>query len=170
MRELTPQVLASERREAAIHEAGHVVVGRHIGRPLLCPDPVAKIYRNESGDPSSERTWWGKTDFFNIERLNPVELRTIACAGAAAMCRWRGERLDADLWTNPYFMSPTDWQMAGCNPGEPDGLCRVAIIRLRRLLSGKGPLWHGVLRHARQLIIDARSIGSNLGPRSHCVR
>jgi hypothetical protein len=169
MREPTPRELASARREAAIHEAGHVVVGRHIGRRLRCPDPVAKIFRNEGGHPS-ERTWWGMTNFYNIERLNPLESRTIAFAGAAAWCTWRGIYLDPDLWTDPNLMSPTDWIMAGCKPGEPDRLCLVAVSRLRRMVSKNGRLWGDLLRHARQLIVDARPVGSKLGPRSHCVR
>ena len=148
-----PRLLASARRLAAIHEAGHIVVGQHIGRPLHCRAPVGKIIRNDSGNPT-ERTWWGVTEFFNIERLNPLEMRTIAFAGAAATCRWNGGRLDIDLWTNRDFISPTDWEMAGCKPGEPDALCRVAVMRLERLLRGR--LWGRVLSCARQLIVDSR--------------
>lgn len=132
-----------------------MVVGRHIGRRLGCRDPVAKIFRNDSGDPS-ERIWWGCTNFFDIERLNPLERRTIACAGAAAAHHWLGESLTFDPWTDPNFMSPTDWDMAECKPGEPDAYVRMAIVRLKRLFSRKGRMWRNVLLTARQLIVEAR--------------
>jgi hypothetical protein len=161
-RSMSPKrISAIQRREAAIHEAGHVVIGRHVGRQLDCLDPVARIIRNDSGD-LDERVWWGVTQFYNIERLNSLERRMIACAGAAAVSIWRGREFHLDQWENPDFMGAlTDWILAECKPGQPGKLCGIATDRLRRLLSKKRRLWKDLVLHARQLIIEARSIEAN---------
>jgi hypothetical protein len=167
MKTNSPQrISAWDRRKVAIHEAGHIVMGARFGW-----GPVGWIFRNPNvRDIKEEKSWLGKTTFFGSPALSPLELRMVACAGAASECCWRGEEVDPDDWTEPDMMSATDWEMAGCEPGEIDDLCVEAIDRLGPLLSRDGPLWGDLLSHARQLIVGSRPIGSNLGPRSQCVR
>jgi hypothetical protein len=61
------------------------------------------------------------------------------------------------LWEEREMMSPADWQMTGCEPGDPDEPCINAIERLADLLSEGGPLWGDLLRETRLLILDARA-------------
>lgn len=147
---------ARERRFMAIHEAGHLVVGQHFGRCHGRPRPVARIYRNEDRG-SQGRTWYGQTEIYDIDLMDPIQQRMIACAGTAATCLWDKRELHASYWKDPSFMSPTDWELAECVPGEPDHLCTVAITRLSVLLHREGPLWTKVQIEARRLIVEARS-------------
>jgi hypothetical protein len=159
MKNISPQaeLSALERRIAAIHEAGHVVVGHHLGCELVGCHITARIIRNENAHLfERERTWWGCANFSAVNRLDSLQRRTIACAGFAAERCWRGDNLDPDLWKNPSVMSQMDWAMAECEPGKADRLCVIAINRLGPLLSMGGPLWDDLLRQARQLIIDSR--------------
>jgi hypothetical protein len=153
------QISARDRRHAAIHEAGHLVVARHLGRRLGCPEPDALIIRNDTALLPEERTWHGQINLYNIERLNGLERRMIGFAGAAATCLWNGEDLDLEFWSDPDFggMSITDWQLAQCEPGQPDRLCNMAVTRLSRLLCRGGRLWKPLIREARALIIVERS-------------
>ncbi len=80
----------------------------------------------------------------------------LGCAGAMAELCWKGEYIDPGYWTEPEMMSPSDWRLCGCEPGEPDKVCIEAIERLQYLLSDDGPLWGELLREARRLIVTSR--------------
>jgi len=145
------RVIARERRLAAVHEAGHVVVA---GRFDLYPD-VARIFRAES--PAREgRVWIGRVHFPGLGLLSALERRMLGCAGAMAELSWQREEIHADYWIEADHMSESDWHLAGCPLGEPDDICLEAIEELEYLLSEDGPLWDDLLRQARQLIVDAR--------------
>jgi hypothetical protein len=84
------------------------------------------------------------------------ELRLVAVAGFVAEACWDGETYDdlCDDWDyDPDIMSPTDWRMAGCAPGEPSPQLREAAEEAFRLLNREeGNLWNDLVREAHYLI------------------
>jgi hypothetical protein len=93
LKNLTPnpiRVVARDRRRAAVHEAGHLVIAR-----MLSIDANAYIYyavENEDFDLVAEKTWHGQTctrtealtDFSVQWSALPVPLRSFA--GAESLC------------------------------------------------------------------------------------
>jgi hypothetical protein len=148
------RIQARDRRMAALHEAGHVVMADRVNRGKRVTSAGAVIFPNTSGNPD-EKTWIGKTDSWH-HLMTPLERRLVACAGYAAEVIWDGGELDPDFWLFPEAMSPTDWAMAECEPGEIDDLCCDAIETLALLLNRDGPFWPKVLREARHLIEYSR--------------
>jgi len=142
------QIDAMDRRLAAIHEAGHVIVAMHFG--LL--SGYAWITPNEARSDEI-RFWIGSARFPGAICLNEMERPMLACAGAVAEACWKRGCVDSIYWGEPDFMSPPDWRLAGCQPGEPDPLCERAIQHLEPLLSEDGILWSSLLRVARRLIV-----------------
>jgi hypothetical protein len=53
-------------------------------------------------------------------------------------------------------MSESDWQMAGCEPDQPDDAFWRAIDSVSRMFRVDGPMWPVVLREARRLIVESR--------------
>jgi hypothetical protein len=145
------RVTARDRRLAAVHEAGHVVVAAHFG---LYP-ARARISRAKSPMPD-QRAWIGRVQFAGLDLLSSLERRMLGCAGAAAELCWQHEDIHLDYWIEADRMSESDWRLAGCPLGEPDDMCIEALEELQYLLSEDGPLWSDLLRQARQLIVDAR--------------
>jgi hypothetical protein len=144
-------IVARDRRMAAVHEAGHIVVGRHVGLTLSS----AWIAPND-GPPMEEKTWIGRVQFITgLDHLNSLERCRVGCAGAAAELCWSGEYIDPFYWDDPEIMSPSDWRLCDCEPGEPAQVCIEAIYDLRCLLPG-GPMWREILQEARRLIVDCR--------------
>ena len=145
------RTIARDRRLAAVHEAGHVVVAAHFGlhsarawiRPADAPMPDG-------------RAWIGRVQFRGLDVLSSLERRMLGCAGAAAELCWRREDIHPDYWIEADRMSDSDWRLADCPLGEPDDMCIEAIEELQCLLSEDGPLWSDLLRQARQLIVEAR--------------
>ena len=152
MRPVNPKrVMARDRRLAAVHEAGHVVVAARFGLYAAS----AWISRAESPMPD-ERAWIGRVQFPGLDHLSSLERRMLGCAGAAAELRWQHEDIHPDHGIEADRMSESDWRLAGCPLGEPDDMCLEALEELQYLLSEDGPLWSDLLRQARQLIVDAR--------------
>jgi hypothetical protein len=127
------RVEALERRGAAIHEAGHVVIARHVGADVL----RASIFRNPDVTPD-EVTWVGQATAGG-PHVSRSHMTMIGVAGAISERVWDGEeeflRWD-DAWTDADIMSPTDWQMAGAEPGEPDEAFMCAVEEVLNLLTG----------------------------------
>jgi hypothetical protein len=183
LRPLSPaRISARERRLAAMHEAGHVVVAEHIRHDrqqqalathsaggkldmrVFAAKATARIFRNTAvKDHRSEKSWLGQASCVS-KFLTPFERRMVACAGYAAELAWTGDEFDEAYWWDPEAMSATDWELAECEPGDPDDLCGSAIIELEKLLSRGGPLWSELIVEARYLIEDERaeSIGSTI--------
>jgi hypothetical protein len=159
---------ARDRRQSAMHEAGHLVVALHFGVPAH-----AEIWR--IGDPTlDERSWTGQTQMCRYEvrsdrrgrlrsrriRVTPATKRKIGVAGIIAEAVWQDDLTSPeDLLCDPAAMSPTDWKMAG---GAPDEDVGWRIIRAAEevfgLLARGGPLWGELVTAARQLIVDARTV------------
>jgi hypothetical protein len=147
----TVQISARDRRLAAIHEAGHFTIGRHLG--LLAVN--ARIEKTLSGGPH-EKLWIGTT---KIQSTTPTKSRMVAVAGAIAEFCWNGETYEdtRDDWDNPLTMSDTDWVLSGCKPGDPSRKLMHAIERVFELLHPtKDQLWPTLLRKARSIIVESR--------------
>jgi len=162
------RVEALDRREAAVHEAGHVVIARHVGADVLW----AYITRTSNPGPD-EKTWIGQA---RIERLEGRRRVMIGVAGAVAEYVWNGERddlRDEEGWWDTAIMSPTDWLDAGVGPGdEPFGITRGpgaaaffrTINKVIHLL--EGPLRAELFATSRRLIVASRWTTSR-APRRH---
>jgi hypothetical protein len=146
------EIWAYDRRNAAVHEAGHTVIGIHIG---LLPLPQAWI-EPVANPQADEKSWVGRTLFAQVPRSKRGR-RMFAVAGSVAEAIWRGgDLVDTDCWYDPLQMSPSDWQLAECEPGSPDRACLFAIEEVAKLLARTGRLRSALVRQARRLIEDSR--------------
>jgi hypothetical protein len=106
---MTPvQISAWDRRNAAIHEAGHIVMARRLGLSDTC----GVIFHLDDDAPLLDKTWGGRTALVFMTRLTSVERQMVAVAGAVAELCWRRELVDLDYWEEPIACrTPT-----GCSP------------------------------------------------------
>ena len=149
------RVSARDRRDAAMHEAGHIVMARLFG----LRDVFGHIYPRWEVGPN-ETSWSGETNYQAMRQLRPLERRMIAFAGAIAEYSWRREDIGPLFWEpNLSPMSPSDWHLAQCVPGEldrDDNACE-AIRRVAVLLDwNRGKLWDELCKTARDLIVEER--------------
>jgi hypothetical protein len=147
------RVLAYDRRDVAMHEAGHIVAARHLGLQA-----EGSIYSAPASDDPYAGTWDGHTYFGPLP--TPAQKRKIAVAGTIAQRAFRRE-WDYDWWLiseddEADLLSPTDWRNAGREPGTFDPQLLRAIKAQGKLLRRGGPLWGHLLRTARRLIILSR--------------
>ena len=160
------RISARDRRFAAIHEAGHVVVGRHFELSAC----AARIFRTDNPHKHA-KLWGGTADLFtgtpseasrSLREVlgvdNPV---TVAVAGAVAEFCWQrvsfDETVDLGSWEEPEVMSISDWQLAECEPGSPSKPFMTRVRLAFKLLNhGNGILWHPLLSEARKLIVASR--------------
>jgi hypothetical protein len=143
------RIKARDRRQAAVHEAGHYVVAWHFRIPVS-----TWITPNDTSDPRATRTWLGRAQIQLVgkRRLSAIRQAMIGVAGAVAEDVWEsrtrpGEFLDVNLFLDvlePASMSPTDWEMTGCQPGEPNPKFCRAVEQTWELLDGE--LWAPLLR------------------------
>jgi hypothetical protein len=163
---------AQDRRMSAIHEAGHVVMARHLRRAV----GFAFIAPTLGVEPEDQflSTWHGKAGLADPFGTTASQRRRIGVAGAVAELVWR-ERRDPDAFydlgnvaeetlSDPYSMSPSDWQIAGHDFGDDasDALWRdfQHVTKLFRRDGGK--LWPDLLDEARRLIVASREPGAAL--------
>jgi hypothetical protein len=146
------QISAWERRLAAIHEAGHFTIGRHLG--LLTFNARIEKNPNQSRD---EKSWLASTIILQSTTLR--KNRMVAVAGAVAEFCWKREMFEdtRDAWEDPLTMSDADWALSGCQPGEPSRQLMRAVESTFELLDPtEGQLWSTLLRKARDIIVDSR--------------
>lgn len=141
---------AHDRRRAAIHESGHVVVTRHLGIEVY----RAGIWRTGASD-SGSKIWVGSFEYRGQGvRLRAHRMKSVA--GVVAEFIWAGEEIEDLYWYEPEIMSPSDWAGTGCTPGDPSRALLTAVEDTTNLLSRSGPLWPEVVKTARRLIVEAR--------------
>jgi hypothetical protein len=148
------RVSARDRRRAAVHEAGHVVVARHLGVRIL----QAEIRKIEPQD-STEKEWVGSVQCLT-EGVVASKRKVLAVAGLVAEACWDGgmfsELYDA-LELSPGDMSQADWDHSGCLPGEPSEQFGDEMEQAFELLNREtGKLWSALLVEARVLIVRSR--------------
>jgi hypothetical protein len=142
------RIAARDRRSAAVHEAGHLVVARWAGAEITS----AWIAPNNS-PAADEKTWGGGVQIVDRTVLDPHRRRMIGVAGLIAEHLWGGGWID-DFWPEGN-MSESDWHMAECEPDQPDEALWRAIDSVGRMFTVDGPVWPVVLREARRLIKGA---------------
>lgn len=143
------RIFARDRRRAAIHEAGHLVVARWAGVQIVS----AWIIPNDNPAPG-EKTYAGRVQIAQIGGIAPHRRRMIGVAGAVA------EHLGAGLWIENFSLedssvSESDWSLAGCEAGQADEAIARAIYSVGRMLRLDGPVWPQVLREGRRLVVEA---------------
>jgi hypothetical protein len=137
----TVQVSAMNRRLAAIHEAGHFTIARHLG--LLAFN--ARVEKTLIRAPH-EKFWIGDT---RIQSTTLAKSRMVAVAGAVAEFCWDEKTYEdtQDGWEDPHTMSDSDWVLARCEPGEPSRELMRAIKQVFGLLDPtEGQLWPTLLQ------------------------
>jgi hypothetical protein len=132
------RTLAQDRRHAAVHEAGHLVVAASFG---LYPASAWIAPNEPAGD--DERTWVGRVQFVTgLNRLGPLDRCMVGVAGDVAEHLWRGG------WIEDFFpdgMSESDWRLAGCVPDEPDDALMDAVGEVGQLFHRGGPGWRQLI-------------------------
>jgi hypothetical protein len=138
----------------AVHEAGHVVVGRHFDCPVL----DAYVHPNEQ----TGRPWLGSVFFdwnawIETADVDRHKFLMIVAAGGVAVECWLEKTFDpADLnWSEA--MSDADCTNTNCTPGKPDAALTAAAKDAFTLLAPDGPLGPDVEKEARRLIKERKS-------------
>ena len=143
------RIAARDRRRVAIHEAGHIVMGRHVGIDTFRAE-IFPTYAQHTYD----KLWIGKATY--LRHSNTRAMRMFAVAGAVAEDVWQGGEFYDEDWYDHDAMSATDWAGAGCEPGKPLRIVLLAIERTYGLFDPSGELWPKVLWEARRLIEESR--------------
>jgi hypothetical protein len=145
---------AKDRRHAAIHEAGHVVMARHLEVHIT----RVEIHKVEPED-STEKEWIGSFQFLT-EGVDANKVSLVAVAGIVAEACWTRETFEDlcdDLEWDPAQMSQSDWDLSGFCADEPSEEFRDALEQSFRLLNREtGKLWGALLKEARRLIVRNR--------------
>jgi len=157
--EITPRVLAHDRRNAALHEAGHCIEAWHRGihcEAMIKPEP-------NRGD--WDKTWTGRTRFLKPIyqwQIGDADRLHIALAGEIAVFRGgsdydpdftRENLLDEMTWDEAALMSHADWHLTGYEPGQVDRRFMRAVERVYDRFDRDMPTLYRV---ARDLIVRAR--------------
>jgi hypothetical protein len=120
------RTLARERRLAAVHEAGHVVIARRVGFK------TASAWDHDGReDAEDEGTWTGRVQIESV-RADKFACRMVGVAGSVAEHLWLGG------WIDNYFpdtLSEDDWHLTGCPPRQPDDALMEAIGEVCQLLA-----------------------------------
>jgi hypothetical protein len=150
---------ARDRRMAAIHEAGHLTMARHVG--LQAASASLERIPDASISVLESKFWIGKTRYLPSEiigrKLSDRKRVMFAVAGAVAERCWIAEGFDEDLWYDPDSMSASDWAGSGCQPGDPTPKLFKAIQATFSLFDRQtGRLWPDVRQEARRLIEGSR--------------
>lgn len=148
---------ARDRRDAAIHEAAHIVISEHFGINVV----RAAIWPSPRQDALLERTWSGQIKFIAGSECRPEVWRAIGIAGVVAEDLWFEREEDAvegHYWDfrvdTADAMSASDWHLCRAKPEvDADALCEAAT-KVAELL--RGALWGKLIETARQLIVEAR--------------
>jgi hypothetical protein len=146
------RIEARDRRNAAIHEAGHVVMARHVGVHV----EWAEIWPNDHAD-EGEKAWIGRCRFHRPRPVSQARMAMIAVAGTIAEHVWDDDcdflRAESEWpWEEESIMSPSDWLLAGVDPGSPTPDFMRAVRKVIDLLTG--PLKPELYATARRLIVD----------------
>lgn len=154
------RILARDRRRAAAHEAGHVVVARHLG------SRNATAVIQPTGETDLKYcTWIGQA---------ACGMQT-ASRKRRAMCGFAGAIAERVLYPQPEsrpmdrrlmwdelhegdlgeLISPTDWRMCGCEPATLTTKAVTCALEVWSLLHGK--LRPVLLVETRRLIFESQA-------------
>jgi hypothetical protein len=139
---------ARERRLAAVHEAGHVVIARRVGFKIAS----AWIMPNDGEEAEHEGTWTGRVQIESV-RADKFACRMVGVAGSVAEHLWLGGSID-DYF--PDTLPEGDWHLTGCDPDQPDDAFMEAIGEVGQLLARGGSGWQELITESRWLIVASR--------------
>ena len=119
-------ISAIDRRRAAIHEAGHVVMARHIG--LTNVSAWLEEMPDSADDILYEKLWIGHTTYLQSgiigKKLSDKKLAMFAVAGAVSECCWQrnlyDETLDYALALRPRTSAAPSIGPSGSGFQQPD--------------------------------------------------
>ena len=170
---MTPrQKEAFDRRRAAVHEAGHIVVAQAIGVPHL----GATLFRGEPG----EKLWVGEAQTMRAGIPKRKRIMVSVAGVVAEACwlmkyHWRSAEWDEEDLSSIRFwqqyaeclgMSTTDWEGTGCEPGQPTKAIPRAAAKVFDLLNPyEDRLWPNLVKSTRWLIL--RWAHTPIRPRWH---
>jgi hypothetical protein len=152
------EIWVRDRRKAALHEAGHIVMANQ-----CWVGAFGYIFLRLNPGPD-ERFWGGKVHVLDQKRFSRLSrLRRCMIAVAGAVAELDEEELEfpeelSEFWGDPLQMSPRDWEMAECHPGNPDRTCCRAIEAVGRLLAPGTPTRSALFFKARELIKVVRVV------------
>lgn len=160
---LQTRLSARDRRIAAIHEAGHVTMARHVGLA------VVSAWLEETSNPGNyDKLWIGHTRYFSPsiseKKMSRRKLAMFAVAGAVGEFCWQRETFDEtlDMWLEEKAMSETDWAACACEPGNPSPQLLIIIKTVFSLFDREaGELWPTVMIEARSLMKYSRDAAGN---------
>jgi hypothetical protein len=146
---------AHDRRDAAVHEAGHMVMTREIWARSFMNEPsglTARIFRVEGGTRRGS-TWNGVFGFYPWPDMSLLEKAMVGVAGVVAVERWRRRSLQDVDWDT---MSSVDWEICDCERGKPKAYMLEAISAVSALfVPNNADLWSKLRKEARRLIEQA---------------
>jgi hypothetical protein len=171
------RVEARDRRTAALHEAGHIVMARHFRFP--CEASVWPHHEQNGQTLGEDRIWLGRTEISSrvIFKSGAVKIKTptrkqhrmIAVAGSVAQNLWRYRHLDdqgfLDLNCGEFIddISDSDWHLLQLDPfKQTTQFFRLVVNAAMILRPNTGALWPQLIRVSRELI-DARPQRVNFG-------
>jgi hypothetical protein len=151
------RIEARDRRLAAVHEAGHVAMAKHIGLSA----PSAQLRRVPNADFLLEKRWVGSTSYLPPhllgKDLSELEWIMLAVSGAVAEFCWERREFDEWDWCDPDTMSASDWALSGCKPGVPTERFMEVTEKVFGLIDrDTGVLWPPLLKEARRLVEESR--------------
>ena len=159
-RPMTPaRIQAWDRRRAAIHEAGHIVVGRHFGCPM-----IGQVHKDgDVDDPLKFNTWTGQAGSMDGKLTHGTF--EVGVAGVLAELRYSGDGYYADdpdyCWEVLSNMSPTDRDLAGvgitCEDHDDPAYCDVAE-RAGPVYELVCRLWPEIWAASRELIDEHKEL------------
>ncbi len=138
---------AYNRRDIAIHEAGHIVAARHFEM-----DAFGKIWPVEN---SQANEWAGIALAPGVEKLPHYARRMIGLAGAAAVVIMRRFPVDKQFAMVKIRLSPADWKMIGMVSGQRSNqdVIREALNDTFAILARER---RALIAMSRQIIVDSR--------------
>lgn len=151
------RIQAHDRRKAAVHEAGHFIVGQYVGLKSGSAwiGPREALNKHES-------TWAGQHSCLSHEHdgLSRCRKIMIAVSGFIAERSW-DQMTQPNEWPvnfqdalqEPETMSDTDWISALHEPGTPTSELVRACQNVDALLCPGCLLWPALIIGSRQLIV-----------------
>ena len=149
--------VTTNKHRIAWHEAGHAVVGRHLGMPLTMVSIWQTKYTRPNG--STFKMWVGEARG-DYGSLSTHDQRVTSVAGAVAVYCWyeeTSEKPDFEILID--WMSPADWTIDDVEH-DPDTMSEAeealwykAMWQAYALLNRtNGPLWRELKREANKVI------------------
>jgi hypothetical protein len=141
--------LAQCRRAVAIHEAGHVIVGRSYGLKS-----TGYIWLNDNPNPQPDETLFRGLAYHPDFCTLPHEARRmIALAGPAAQMTWMRLPTEQFYSNTRWLVSKSDWRDIGIATGQSNTAVLSETLKSLMASMKRGTHgWNDLMREARKII------------------